>query len=237
MTPWCSTGAAHARAHDQQPADPEQAGLEGDHRRLGELRVRAVHGRQREPQHHQARRRSANRPSHWRRPTLKPNMPLGHHGDEHHARRRARPGSPTSAPAQRGHVQAPAGGRDQHAEREPLRGVQLAGRAQRVARRCTLGTELAPRYLKKKPRFATKAQASARRMPRSRVMGVGVQDGGNAWLTAPAGCFTAAVAASADQPIGAAAYPGATRSCEATSRAPSKPADHLSESERTSDPC
>ena len=33
-----------------------------------------------------------------------------------------------------------------------------------------MGTELAPRYLKKKPRFATNAQARARRMPRSRVI-------------------------------------------------------------------
>ena len=35
---------------------------------------------------------------------------------------------------------------------------------------CTFATELAPRYLKKNPRFATNAQARARRMPRSRVM-------------------------------------------------------------------
>ncbi len=35
----------------------------------------------------------------------------------------------------------------------------------------TFGTELAPRYLKKNPRFATKAHESARRMPRSRVIG------------------------------------------------------------------
>ena len=55
---------AHPRAHDQQAAEPEQAGLEGDHRGLGEVRVRAVHRRQRQPEHHQARGGQRSGPIH-----------------------------------------------------------------------------------------------------------------------------------------------------------------------------
>src|SRR5271167_1799139 len=53
---------------------------------------------------------------------------------------------------------------------------------------CTFGTEFAPLYLKKKPRFATKAHASARSMPRSMFMVWGATDGSSAGGT---DCFTA----------------------------------------------
>ena len=119
--------AAHARAHDQQAAEPEQAGLEGDHRDLGELGVGAVHGRQRQPQQDQPGRGQRSGPSHWRRPTLKPNI-----RSAITAMKTMPAASETwitdiGASDERGDVQAPAGGGDQHAEREPLRGVELRG--------------------------------------------------------------------------------------------------------------
>ena len=66
-------------------------------------------------------------------PDLEAEEAVGHHGDEddaagehdlHDGHRRQR---------QRGDVEAPGAGRDDHAEREPLGGVQRAGRAERVA--------------------------------------------------------------------------------------------------------
>jgi hypothetical protein len=67
-----------------------------------------------------------------RRADLESEQPLGHDGDEHHAsgerdldhrHRRQGEGSHVQAPAQRGH---------QHAQGEPLGGVQAAGGAQRM---------------------------------------------------------------------------------------------------------
>ena len=61
---------------------------------------------------------------------------------------------------------------------------EYSARAERSGwRSSTLGTELAPRYLKKKPRFATNAQASASSMPRSRVMARAGVVGAEGWAS------------------------------------------------------
>ncbi len=109
---------------------------------------------------------------------LEAEQPVGHHRDEHHAGGERDLDHRHRRQRQRGHVQAPAGGRDEHAQREPLRGVQQPRRAQRVAHLDLAAPRWRRGTCKKKPRLATKAQASARSMPRSRVMGRGTGEGG-----------------------------------------------------------
>ena len=111
----------------------------------------------------------AIRPSHWRRPTLKPNI-------------RSAITAMKTIPAARATWITDIGASDSAATCRPQLQVAISMPSANhfeeyssLAERngcvtCTLGTELAPRYLKKNPRFATKAHASARRMPRSRVI-------------------------------------------------------------------
>ena len=98
--------AAHARAHDQQAAEPEQAGLEGDHRRLGELRVRAVHRGQRHAEQHQADGGQAQ-PDPLAPADLEAEQAVGHHGDEHDARRERDLDHRHRRQRERRHVQRP----------------------------------------------------------------------------------------------------------------------------------
>ena len=102
--------AAHARAHDQQAADEEQARLEGDHPGVREVRVRAVHGGQGD-----AEQDEPAGGQHQADPLaladLETEHALGHHRDEHDAggerdlddrHRRQREGRDVQAPARRG---------------------------------------------------------------------------------------------------------------------------------------
>ena len=197
--------AAHARAHQQQAAEAEQAGLEGDHGDLGEVRVRAVHRRQRDAQQHQAGG-GQDSPTHWRRPTSKPNSRSAITAMNTTPAARETWITDIGASRQRGDVQAPAGRRREHAQREPLGGVQRPGRAQRVQHLAPWRPSWLRGTCRRTPRFATKAQASARSMPRSMVI-----VGGRAMRRGSIDCghwlLYSAAATSADRPSAPAAYP------------------------------
>ena len=174
MTPWCSAAPPMRGPMISSPPMPNRPASKQIMATSEKLRVGAVHGRQRDAQQHQPGG-GGEQAEPLAAADLEAEHPLGHHGDEDHARRRARPGPRTSAPA----TARPRAGpscRPRSACRSRTTSRSTARRAERSG--CmtrTLGTELAPRYLKKNPRFATKAQASARRMPRSRVIGEAVE--------------------------------------------------------------
>ena len=139
--------AAHARAHQQQAADPEQAGLEGDHRALEKCECAPCIAGSVRP--------SSTRPAGGQRqpdplaaPDLEAEQPLGHHRDEDHARRQRRPGSTdigasasaaTCRPQLAVAITMPSAN---HFDEYSCAAPSAADGA-----RSTLGTELAPRYL------------------------------------------------------------------------------------------
>ncbi len=124
--------AAHAGADEQQAAEAEETRLEGDHRSARELRVGAVHRRQRQAQDHQAGGREKQ--AHPLTPSdFEAEQALGHHGDEHHARRQGDLDHRHGRERERGDVQSPARGSDGHAERKPLGGIEQPDRSQGMA--------------------------------------------------------------------------------------------------------
>src|SRR4029077_3814222 len=108
-------------------------------------------------------------PIHWRRPTSKPNS-------------RSAVTARNTTPAANETCTTDIGASESAATCSPQLAVavimpsvnhfeEYSERAERSGwLTCTFATELAPRYLQKKPRFATNAQTSARSIPRSRVM-------------------------------------------------------------------
>ena len=109
------------------------------------------------------------RPTHWRRPTWKPNM---------RSAITAMKTTPAASETWTTDIGASARAPTCRAQLPVAISMPIVNHLEEYSRRaersgcmtCTLGTELAPLYLKKKPRFATKAQARARNIPRSRVI-------------------------------------------------------------------
>ena len=88
-----------------------------------------------------------SRPSRLAATHLEAEHAVSHDGDEHDAGGERHLDDRHGRERERGDVQAPAGGGGDHAEREPLGGVQLAHRAQRVQDLTRWEPSLAPRYL------------------------------------------------------------------------------------------
>ncbi len=123
---------ADARAHDQQPADAEQAGLEGDHRRRVEVGVRAVGSvRERHGQQDQAQAGEREAPP-LPVADLDAEQALGHHADHHDAAGEDDLDDRDRRHRQRGDVEDPRARRDRHADGEPLRAVEVLRRLERV---------------------------------------------------------------------------------------------------------
>ena len=125
-------GGAGARAQDEQAAHAEQGALEADHRGQREGRVRAVRVGHRDAQQDEADGGEGQAPP-LPPADLEAEEAIGHHGDEHDAA-----GEDDLHDGQRhqrdgGHVEGPGPAADDHADREPARGVQRLGRAQRMA--------------------------------------------------------------------------------------------------------
>ncbi len=160
ITPWCSTGPPMRGPMISRPPSPNRPASKEIIAGVGEVRVRAVHRRQRRAEQHQpgGGQRQADPLA---AADLEAEQPLGHHRDEHHAGRERDLDHGHRRQRERGHVQAPAGGRDEHAQREPLRGVQRPGRAQRVH----APAPSAPRWL---PCTCRRSRGSPRRRRRGR---------------------------------------------------------------------
>ena len=125
-------GGAGARAQDEQAAHAEQGALEADHRGEREGRVRAVRVRHRDAQQDEADGGEGEAPP-LSPADLEAEEAIGHHGDEHDAAGEDDLNDGQRHQRDRGHVQGPGPATDEHADREPARGVQRLGRAQRMA--------------------------------------------------------------------------------------------------------
>ena len=131
ITPWCSAGAPARGPMIRRPPTRKSPASKAIIAGRVEGGVRAVRGGQRDGEQDQARGGEAE-PCPLAPADLEAEEAVGHHGDqddpagEHDLDHRHR------GHRQRGDVEAPGAGGHEHAEREPLRRVQRAGRAQRV---------------------------------------------------------------------------------------------------------
>ena len=123
---------AEAGAGDQQRADREHRGLEGDHARQRVAGVRAARGRQRDDEEEEAAGGHADADP-LAGADLEAEQPLGHHGEDHDAGGEHRLDDRERGVGEGGDVEEPGAGGDGHADREPLRGEELLDRAQRMA--------------------------------------------------------------------------------------------------------
>ena len=124
-------GGAEARAGDQERADRQHAGLEGDHARHRVGRVRRRGGRQRDDEQQQAARGHRDAEP-LAQADLEAEHPLGEHGEDHDAGGEHGLHDRQRREGQRGDVEDPGAERDGHAEREPLERT-ARGRPQRMA--------------------------------------------------------------------------------------------------------
>ena len=125
-------GRAEPRSGDQQHAEREHPGLEGDQRGHGERGVIAAGARQREHEQRQAGG-GHDHADPLARADLAAEQPLAHHGEHHDAGRERDLDDGQRGERERGHVEDPSAGGDRHADREPARAEQVTGAAQRRA--------------------------------------------------------------------------------------------------------
>lgn len=124
--------SAQARPHDEQRAEPEQAGLEGSHRGNGEPGVRAVARRQRDREQHEPDERQREPPP---LPLADPEAEhvIGHHREQHEPTGQHDLNDGQRRQRDRADVQHPGDRADEHADRERALTPQRASRSEGVA--------------------------------------------------------------------------------------------------------
>ncbi len=123
--------AADARAHDEQRAEAQQAGLERRHRGDGEAGVRAVAGRQREREQREPDERHAEAPP-LPLADLEAEQSIGHDREQHEPARQHDLHDRQRRQRHRADVQDPGDQADEHPNRKPALTPERAGRAERM---------------------------------------------------------------------------------------------------------
>ena len=152
---------AEVRARDEQGADHQHAGLEGDHAGDGVARVRAAGGGQSDDEQHQAVAvmRDAGPLA---RTDLEAEDPLGQHGEHDDAGREHGLDDRQRGEHQRGDVEQPRGEGDAHADREPLELNSAARAATDVDRRRGVGAAVLVQEAELRRDGADRARAGCR---------------------------------------------------------------------------
>ena len=125
-------GGAEARTADQQRADHEHRGLEGDHARERVRGVRAGRGRERDHEEEEAAGGHADADP-LAHADLEAEHPLGQHGEHDDAGGEHGLDDRHRGEGEGGDVEEPGAGGDGHADREPLGLEEVAAGAQRMA--------------------------------------------------------------------------------------------------------